>query len=151
MSDYGFKCSNNMEIALGSPINTQVLHLKGLYVDKVKMINDRTPALDQNVIAIGSMVIDHERLLNDQYGQDIIRPFVLTMMSGRVRPIVFGILHQNRLEDDSYLNYYTAFMVKFLLTSFAKDDDDQQCQRKIRRLIKIAVDLSPLATHSEPI
>ncbi|TVY67680.1 Heterokaryon incompatibility protein 6, OR allele [Fusarium oxysporum f. sp. cubense] len=35
MSDYGFKCSNNMEIALGSPINTQVLHLKGLYVDKV--------------------------------------------------------------------------------------------------------------------
>ncbi|KAM5372372.1 hypothetical protein ACJA88_009121 [Fusarium oxysporum] len=151
MSDYGFKCSNNMEIALGSPINIQVLHLKGLYVDKVKMIKDWTPVLDQNVIAIGSMVIDHERLLNDQYGQDIIRPFVLTMMSGRVRPVVFGILHQDHPEDDCHLNYFIAFMIKLLLTSLAEDDDDQHYQRKILRLIKMAVDLSPLATHSEPI
>ncbi|TXC02619.1 hypothetical protein FocTR4_00014850 [Fusarium oxysporum f. sp. cubense] len=149
MTGYGFKSSNDMEIAFHTSTNTKVLQLKGLHIDRVKETHSQTLQMDQNAMAISRMIIEHESLLKDQYGLDIIRPIVLTMLNGRVRSILLEV-HYDRPKDDSYLQLFTAFALRSLLTSFVKDGDDGGSnQRAMIQLIKMAVDSSPSATPCE--
>ncbi|KAH7154563.1 hypothetical protein DER46DRAFT_688513 [Fusarium sp. MPI-SDFR-AT-0072] len=55
MSYFDFKSPNGMECKSESLINTQILKLKGLNVDKVKETHHPNMELDQNIMAIGSM------------------------------------------------------------------------------------------------
>uniref|UniRef100_A0A0D2YIX9 Heterokaryon incompatibility protein 6, OR allele n=1 Tax=Fusarium oxysporum (strain Fo5176) TaxID=660025 RepID=A0A0D2YIX9_FUSOF len=127
------------------------------------MIKDWTPVLDQNVIAIGSMVIDHERLLNDQYGQDIIRPFVLTMRKSFITErgyigtgprslelgdsvcILFGgetryIVRPRSPSSDEYIflgNTYVHGIMEGEATTTWKEQKDSQDPKFQERLFKL--------------
>jgi hypothetical protein len=85
MAGGGFKSSNGMEISLHVSTNTKVLQSKGLHIDKFKEGHSR-PTMQVNIdfMAMSRMIMDHESLLKDQYGPEIIRPIALTMLNGRV-------------------------------------------------------------------
>ncbi|CZR44011.1 uncharacterized protein FPRO_13819 [Fusarium proliferatum ET1] len=85
---YGFKSSNTMETRMRSSNGSHSLELKGLHIDKVKETNGQHKEWYPDIMAMGSMAIDHGYLLENQYGSEIITPIVLTMISGRVQSIL---------------------------------------------------------------
>ncbi|KAF5639008.1 Het6 heterokaryon incompatibility [Fusarium sp. NRRL 25303] len=133
---YGFKSSNTTEMRMRSSKGGQSLELKGLHIDKVKETHNHHKWLDHDIMAMSSMVIDHEYLFENHYGSDIITPFVLTMMSGRVQSTVGEL---GRPTDHSYLNSFTAFAFQSVLVTISNKDYNKNFPKAMIQLIKMAV------------
>ncbi|RGP77958.1 hypothetical protein FLONG3_3915 [Fusarium longipes] len=144
-----FKSSMDMEITSESTINDRILELKGIHVDTIKETCAQSILQHQSLMAVSSLVIDHEQLLINQYGLDIITPFVLTMMSGPFENYVLDASFA-RPQDNSYFDRFIGYSLTFLLASFTQNDIAENNQRALLRLIKMAVDSSASATQGEP-
>ncbi|KLP09506.1 related to HET-6OR heterokaryon incompatibility protein (het-6OR allele) [Fusarium fujikuroi] len=134
MKPGSFKSSNTMEMRMRSLDGGQSLELRGLHIDKIKETNNKWAY--QDIMAMGSMAIDHRCLLEDQYGSEIITPTVLTMINGRVQSIVGEL---SRPTDNSYLNSFAAFAFQSLLMVFSNKDYNEKFLKAMIQLIKMAV------------
>ncbi|KAF5720992.1 het-6OR heterokaryon incompatibility (het-6OR allele) [Fusarium mundagurra] len=133
---YGFESSNTTEMRMRSSKGGQSLELKGLHIDKVKETNIQHKGLSHDIMAMGSMAIDHGCLLENQYGSDIITPIVLTMMSGRVQSTDGELC---RPTNHSYLNSFTAFAFESLLVASSNKECNKKLLKATIQLIKMAV------------
>ncbi|KAF5235708.1 hypothetical protein FANTH_11587 [Fusarium anthophilum] len=133
----GFKSSGNKKVSMKSSINSQVLELRGLHIDRVKETHNRNENIARTMATIGSLAIDHECVLKYQYGSDIITPIVLTLTSGGVQSTVRET-KANRPTNDSYLNFFAAFAFQSLLATCNKNDNIR-CRKALIQLIKMAV------------
>ncbi|KAG4261546.1 hypothetical protein FPRO03_11563 [Fusarium proliferatum] len=133
---YGFKSSNTMETRMRSSNRGHSLELKGLHIDKVKETTGQHKEWYPDIMAMGSMAIDHGYLLENQYGSEIITPIVLTMISGRVQSILGDL---SRPTNHCYLNSFTAFAFQSLLMVSSNKDYNEKFLKSMIQLFKMAV------------
>lgn len=149
MTGYNFKSSNDIETSFHTSTETKVLQLKGLHIDKVKKTHSPlTSLIHANFMAMSTIIMDHASLLKGQYGQDIIRPIVLTMLNGRVESTGRHSLLDP--PEHSCLQSFTGLAIRSFLSSSHYDDDSYNSSRRATiQLIKMAIDSSPMSTELE--
>ncbi|SCN82035.1 related to HET-6OR heterokaryon incompatibility protein (het-6OR allele) [Fusarium fujikuroi] len=84
--NYDFTASRDVPMLLDPSANDRVLSLRGLQVDLVKDMHDRTTDIHQDISAAVDIITHNIDVFSKRYGREIIRTILLTMIAGRKSP-----------------------------------------------------------------
>jgi hypothetical protein len=82
LNKYNFTASRSQPMVLEPSSEDSILSLRGLQVDVVKEMHDRTADIHQDIPAAVDMITLNIDVFNKRYGSEIIRTVLLTMMAG---------------------------------------------------------------------
>lgn len=144
LNKYNFTASRDAPMVLGPPLSDRVLSLRGLQVDLIREMHDRTAEIQQDFPAAVDMITNNVNVFNKRYGSEIIRTVLLTMMAGHENSGPMIDQKIRRPIDDEYLKNFITFFLLSTIQAYVSQDGRKFDQRKYFELVRLAAKAIPL-------
>lgn len=127
------------------PTHPNVLEVRGLTVDTVRVVHHRVPEVHHDIAAALEIVKSHNKSFEQVYGMDAIKVILLTMMTGWEVEVLHGP-NLVRPEGDLYLYNFMAYAAIKLRQTMHLPGYDKQ----LLHLFQLAIEAKDSATRNEP-